>query len=369
MIQWLQNYSGTGIHGENLEKSELENLRKDLKHYKKKYEKELKDIQIESDKEEPIGQEEQKHIDEEIHKKQQKKKYKRPTICEEVVPLDESFMNNSNINTQILENILEKFDKFKEKINTLFFFKYLSQIDLNEVLCSFKTEEFNEGKTIFEQDSNADKIYFIDKGEVNCWKRVRPEDPLTFIKTYKEGDSFGELALMYNYKRNYTIKAKTKVTLLSLDRNTYKRITQGKAIRQRQKIKNCLDNVEILSTLYPDEISKIIDIIEDKEFKEGEEIIKINENLDDFVILYEGKCHSDKISETGKAPSFIKEFNPYEFFGEVPWFKIENRNYIVKADEDCCVLVINKKKFKRMLGTLENILKRKIEIYQKYMKK
>ena len=25
MIQWLQNYSGTGIHGENLEKAELEN--------------------------------------------------------------------------------------------------------------------------------------------------------------------------------------------------------------------------------------------------------------------------------------------------------------------------------------------------------
>ena len=48
MIQWLQNYSGTGIHGENLEKSELINLRKELKHYKKKYEKEIKDIQIES---------------------------------------------------------------------------------------------------------------------------------------------------------------------------------------------------------------------------------------------------------------------------------------------------------------------------------
>ena len=73
MIQWLQNYSGTGIHGENLEKSELINLRKELKHYKKKYEKEIKDIQIESENDEPIGQEEQKHIDEEMRKKQQKK--------------------------------------------------------------------------------------------------------------------------------------------------------------------------------------------------------------------------------------------------------------------------------------------------------
>ena len=37
MIQWLQNYSGTGIHGENFEKNELENLRKELKYYRKKF--------------------------------------------------------------------------------------------------------------------------------------------------------------------------------------------------------------------------------------------------------------------------------------------------------------------------------------------
>ena len=35
MIQWLQNYSGTGICGENFEKNELENLRKELKYYRK----------------------------------------------------------------------------------------------------------------------------------------------------------------------------------------------------------------------------------------------------------------------------------------------------------------------------------------------
>ena len=366
MIQWLQNYSGTGIHGENLEKNELQNLRKELKHYRKKYDKELKDIQIESDNEEPINQEEQKHIDEEMRKKQQKKKYKRPTICEEVSPLTESSINYSDINTQLIENISEK---FKEKIHSLFFFKYLSPIELNEVLSHFKTEEFNEKDVIFEQGNDADKIYFIDKGEITCWKRERPEDQLTYIKTYKEGDSFGELALMYNYIRNYTIKTKTKVTLFSLDRKTYKSIIQGNIIRHREKMNQLIKNVELLETLTDEEISKIIDIIEDKEFKEGQEIIKINENEDDFVILYEGKCHSEKISDTGKPPQFLKDFNLFEFFGEVPWFKIENRNYIVKADEDCSVMVINKKKFKRMLGTLENILKRKLEIYQKFMKK
>jgi len=369
MIQWLQNYSGAGIHGVNLEKSELENLRKELKHYRKKYEKEMKEIEIVSEDEEPLGQEDQKNIDEEMRKKQQKKKYKRQTITDEVLSKSEPFMSSSYFNNQQIGNILEKFEKFKDKFQSLFFFKYLPQNELNNVYAAFQTEQFEEGDTIFEQGNDADKIYFIDKGEITCWKTMRPEDPPTYIKSYKEGESFGELALMYNYIRNYTIKAKTNVTLLSLDRKTYKSIAQGNIRMQRDKFKNILENVEIFQTLTPEEMSKILDITEEKEFKEGEDIIKQNANEDDFVILCGGKCHSEKISDSGKAPQKLNEYEKYEFFGEVPWFKCENRNYIVKADENCYTLIISKRKFKRLVGTLENILKRKPDIYQKYMKK
>ena len=205
MIQWLQNYSGTGIHGENLERNELENLRKELKYYRKKYEKEMKEMEIVSDDEEPLGQEEQKSIDDEMRKKQQKKKYKRPTVSDNVL-FPEEIKNISNYNQEQIGNNSEIYDKFKDKFQSLFFFKYLSQNELNEILSAFKVEEIEEGNTIFSQGEDADKLYLIDKGEITCWKTMRPEDPQTFIKTLKEGESFGELALMYNYVRNYTIK-------------------------------------------------------------------------------------------------------------------------------------------------------------------
>ena len=248
MIQWLQNYSGTGTHGENLEKNELEILRKELKHYRKKYEKELKDIEIMSEDEEPLGQEEQKNIDEEMKKKRQMKKNKRPTISDEPLLNSELLADNENNNINRQEqsgDLSEKFEKFKEKIQTLYFFKYLTPFELNEVLSSFQTETFNEGDTIFKQGAKADKLFFIEKGEITCWKTMRPEDPMTFIKTYKEGDSFGELALMYDYIRNYTIIAKTSVVLFSLDRKTYKNIVQGNIIRMRENYKNILEKVDI----------------------------------------------------------------------------------------------------------------------------
>ena len=74
MIQWLQKYSGTGVNGINVERNELINLRKEFKHYKKKYEKEDKEIVIPSDHEDKEPDEEQERIDEEIKKKNIKKK-------------------------------------------------------------------------------------------------------------------------------------------------------------------------------------------------------------------------------------------------------------------------------------------------------
>ncbi len=174
---------------------------------------------------------------------------------------------------------------------------------------------------------------------------------------------------MYNYKRNYTIKAKTNAVLYSLDRKNYKGIIQGCELNKREKFKNALKNVDILQNLTPNEFSKICDIMVEKEFKAGDDIIKQNENEDEFVILYEGNCHSEKISESGKSPQVLKEFESNDYFGDAPWFKCEQRNYGVKADSDCIVFIISRREFKRLVGSLENILKRKFESYQKFMKK
>ena len=368
MIQWLRNYTGTGIHGVNVEKDELQNLRKEFKHYKKKYEKEDKEIIIESDKEEKLNQEEQDQIDEEIKKKRQKKKKKRQTISDEAIS-DKDLASKQSFVPQIEEKSPEIFKRIKEKCQRLFYFNKLPENQLPLIINAFTMEKKNEGKTIFSQGENADKLYILESGELSCWKTFKKGDPETYIKTYKEGDSFGELALLYNYNRNYTIKAKTNVVLYSLDRKTYKGIVQGLEMTQREKFKATLGKIDIFQNLTPNELSKICDIMREINYEEGDEIIKHNENEDDFVILFEGKCHSEKISDSGKPPQTLKEFEEFDYFGDAPWFKCEQRNYGVKADTNCTVFVISRKEFKRLVGPLENILKRKIESYQKYMRK
>ena len=368
MIQWLQNYSGAGIHGVNIEKNELQNLRKEIKHYKKKYEKEDKDILILSDDDEKENPEEQERIDEDMKKKHQKNKQRRQEISDEsLTERDLSNIQNFKPNTEVKSS--EALEEIRQKCENLFLFNNLSENELNILIDAFKTEKIDEGETIFSQGENANKLYILESGELDCWKTFKKGDPETYIKSYKKGESFGELALLYNYKRNYTIKAKTDAVLFSLDRKTYKNVIQGKEINLRENYKAALKKVDILQNLTPNEFGKICDIMIVKEFKAGEEIIKQNENEDDFVILYEGKCHSEKISDSGKPPQTLKEFEENDYFGEAPWFRYEQRNYSVKADTDCIVFIISRIEFKRLVGSLENILKRKMEAYQKFMKK
>ncbi len=84
MFDWLQKYTGHKIYGENVDSSELDNLKKQLKYYKKKYEKEDKEMEILSDKEEEISPEDQLKIDEDMKKRQQKKKGMRNAISNQV---------------------------------------------------------------------------------------------------------------------------------------------------------------------------------------------------------------------------------------------------------------------------------------------
>jgi cAMP-dependent protein kinase regulator len=62
----------------------------------------------------------------------------------------------------------------------------------------------------------------------------------TFLKKYQPGESFGELALLYNCPRAATIRADGDAVLWGLDRNTFNHIVKGAATKKREKYEKFL---------------------------------------------------------------------------------------------------------------------------------
>ena len=368
MLEWLKkNYN---IKTEAASKrEELEKMREEIKLYREKYSKEEpqdKEMEVSSEKDSEIDPEEQKRIDEEMKKKQKKKKGMRTSVSAEVY----GFHNKKKPYVpRVIPKTAEQIKRIKERCMLSFIFNSLEDKELKTVIDSFEEKRYKAGQNVITQGEEGDVLYLVDSGELDCEKVFKSGDPPTHLKIYKAGESFGELALLYNAPRAATIRAKTDCTCWALDRECFNNIVKDAAMKKREKYENTLKKVEILESVDPYELGQICDALKAVIFKKGEYIIKQGEKGDIFYILDEGQAHAEKVLEEGKKAENVKSYESGGYFGELALLKGEPRAASVVADTNCKCLSLDRMAFKRLLGPLENILQRKSENYIKYMKK
>jgi CRP-like cAMP-binding protein len=82
------------------------------------------------------------------------------------------------------------------------------------------------------------------------------------VGNLSKGQSFGELALLYNSPRQATVKSDTNGFLFSLDRETYKLIVAQSSSERSLEIKKALVRVPLLQDLTEDQLEKLTDTVE-----------------------------------------------------------------------------------------------------------
>lgn len=91
-----------------------------------------------------------------------------------------------------------------------------TQLELVSNLCQEKT--FNEGETIFEENSGSKELYIIIQGEVDIIIDPsvvgKQQEEKMILTTLRRGQSFGEVALVDEGLRSATAQARQKNTRL-----------------------------------------------------------------------------------------------------------------------------------------------------------
>lgn len=77
----------------------------------------------------------------------------------------------------------------------------------------------------------------------------------------------------------------------------------------------------------------------------------------------EGQAYATKIFEEGQDETEVKQYKMGDYFGELALLYSDPRAANVKARTDCVCVSLNRHSFKRMLGPLEEILKRNMDLY------
>ena len=366
MYTWLLKYSNQ-ISKERLE---LESLRSQLKEIKQKEEYENinsslinkinSNIDIENQNYTSESEEEENMPFHKIEERRQKliEKGQRTGISAEAFG---RFNKKRTYKPRIIKKTESQKEKIKNKCLTCFLFNNFDDMEISTIVDACEEKKYKKNEYVIKQGDNGDNLYIIESGELICEKVFKEGESPTYLKTYKEGELFGELALLYNAPRAATIYAKTDCVLWALDRLTFNSIIKESSINKREKYKRFLETIPLLSTVESYELYSICDAIKVEKFEKNQYIIKEGEEGDKFYILDEGEAVATK-----EKMSFKKQYLKGDYFGELALLRNAPRAASVMAVTNCKVLSLDRDAFKRLLGPLKDILKRNSEAYEKY---
>jgi cAMP-dependent protein kinase regulator len=142
--------------------------------------------------------------------------------------------------------------------------------------------------------------------------------------------------------------------LWSLNRSKFNQILRN-SILCRKHLCEDLFKSEVFSALSEDEKEKFLDNLKEIEIKPNTYIIKEGQIGDRFFIVLDGSLVVEKMD----ANDFIKPvYEKGDYFGEIALIRNVPRQASVKALTTTKLAYIERSTFKRILGSLEEILKR-----------
>eukprot|EP00340_Litonotus_pictus_P001128 CAMPEP_0170518338 /NCGR_PEP_ID=MMETSP0209-20121228/4048_1 /TAXON_ID=665100 ORGANISM="Litonotus pictus, Strain P1" /NCGR_SAMPLE_ID=MMETSP0209 /ASSEMBLY_ACC=CAM_ASM_000301 /LENGTH=385 /DNA_ID=CAMNT_0010803861 /DNA_START=51 /DNA_END=1208 /DNA_ORIENTATION=+ len=364
MIDYLQKLGGYTSNGITIdEKKELERLRVEIRKYRDMQEhdnKEQHDHSFTDDEDDDIDD----HIDKKVIHAQARLSRQREAVSAEVYG---QFNQKENFVPKYVAKNDDQIQRIKARVLQSFLFAALESKDLGIVIGCMEEKHYKAGQNVITQGESGDCLYIVETGELNCFKTFTKGGEDKLVKTYGSGDSFGELALLYNAPRAATVKASSSCILWTVDRETFNHIVKEAAQNKRQQYENFLKSVEILSTVEPYELSQIADALKSCNYNVNDYVIREGELGDVFYILVDGEAVATKTMEPGKAPVEVKKYSKGSYFGELALLKGEPRAANVVAVTPLRLISLDRNSFKRLLGPIDDILKRNSEQYVKYV--
>ncbi|KAF2420516.1 camp-binding domain-like protein [Tothia fuscella] len=255
----------------------------------------------------------------------------------------------------------EQHDRLKKAVSGNFLFTHLDEDQSAQVLGALVEKPIPaKGIKVIQQGDVGDYFYIVESGSFDIFVNksgkleAGPDGIGEKVASCGPGNSFGELALMYNAPRAATVVSTESSMLWALDRVTFRRILMDSAFQRRRMYENFLEEVPLLSSLKPYERSKIADALETQKYPAGSVIIREGDPGEAFFILESGTAEVFK-KGVDKPINFVEKGG---YFGELALLNDKPRAASVVAKTEVKLASLGKDGFQRLLGPVESIMRR-----------
>lgn len=225
-----------------------------------------------------------------------------------------------------------------------------------QILEAMFERKVRAGEDIIREGDLGDNFYVVEAGQFGVYIAGRGE-----VTRCGPGQSFGELALMYNQPRQATVRALEDSVVWGLDGATFRKVIIDVAYRRRMLHKDLLGRVPLLAALSPAEHARIAEALVPIAYTAGDTIIRQGDLGQEFFIIAEGQT---EVLIAGKP---VNSLGPGDFFGELALLTNEPRSATVMARTPVQCLVLSRADFNRLMGPLLPYLERNREHYKQYI--
>ena len=241
---------------------------------------------------------------------------------------------------------------------------------------------------MIKQGENGDHFYIVNKGSYQAFLSQAGDKP---VATYGEGDSFGELALLYTAPRAATVICKEAGSVWAIERKIFRYIMVQTGADQSKKIDGFLKSVSLLSVLTDQQRSTLANHIEEKRYVDSEYICEVRSSSAAPLFAPRRSCkrsqglptrshalnplpHVPQVGDIADAMFFVKigevaatvgadhkevaRYKPGEAFGESclePNADNAKRKANIVAVGNVALLKLSAGAFKEQLGSLTEV--------------
>ena len=105
-----------------------------------------------------------------------------------------------------------------EKLRALSMFRAFDDETLAALARRVTTTQLGDGETLFEEGDEGETFYIVDSGEVAIRKEGKT------LALLRDGQIFGEMALVRKEPRSATARARTNCEVVPIDNRRFKRV-------------------------------------------------------------------------------------------------------------------------------------------------
>lgn len=219
---------------------------------------------------------------------------------------------------------------------------------------------FKVGELVIKQgDKVAESMYIVKSGDLSI--QILEKGSRATVSTvgkYSAGDSFGELALLFDSPRAATISATTEVDLYELHRHAFKLSLRTMADKKTDEVAQFIgDAVPCLATLLEDERRNLAEHLVAVHYEANEVIFHARDKGDEakeFMILHQGEIFMDDQKAKKDKDLEIRYNKPGQLVGCEEFLAHETYKVPMVAGKDGAVLfILDRSSFTSLLANQE----------------